>query len=498
MLSGGRPRATAPRRLVSAAAVVVLATVIGLELHDLPRLPVGAWLVAGPALLVLGFALLQGPRWCLAVLIAVDIFGLYKVGRSIGPVNLRLIDIPYVALVASVLVQRAREGPLPRPRLGQRAIGLWLIAVGVSLYPLAVHAPGSATSAVVEWLRLVQTLSLVWLVPYALRKLHDLEAVLGVIALAIALEIGGSSLNVLIHGGVNARFRLSGGVGANTSGLLAALLVLMSFHSPVPRRRWLRVAMLVVGVTGLVLAKSLGGIAAAGVALAVFGFRGPAVGRSRRAGMLMPTRLLLVALAAVALGVAVKGENFPGSPRFGGSSTMQRTMLATAGLELFADHPLTGVGWHSAPSPAEARHINDRLKRLFGKDVNPQFYPEVTMPNYIAVHNTYVQIPAETGLLGFGLFIVAAFAAARGIRTVLSNARARPEVYASAHCVLVLLVATLVWFNDNTLFGAQPETVLVATFFGMLSAVPLLLQSAAGASGPEMGNRPPASTELGR
>ena len=52
----------------------------------------------------------------------------------------------------------------------------------------------------------------------------------------------------------------------------------------------------------------------------------------------------------------------------------------------------------------------------------------------------------------------------------------------------MLLVAILVWWNDNTLFGVQPETVLAATFLGALSAVPLLWQSAAGASEPGDGS----------
>ena len=37
---------------------------------------------------------------------------------------------------------------------------------------------------------------------------------------------------------------------------------------------------------------------------------------------------------------------------------MHRAILATAGLELFADHPLTGVGWHRAPESGGKRRIN--------------------------------------------------------------------------------------------------------------------------------------------
>ena len=258
----------------------------------------------------------------------------------------------------------------------------------MSLFPIVVHTRGAAAISVVNWLRFVQTVSLVWLVPYALRKLRDVELLLGVTALALTLEIGGATLKAVLDGSVDTRFRLAGGNSVNSTGLLAALLILMSFHSPVPRRRSLRITMLVVGIPGLVLAKSLGSIAAVAVTLAIFGFHRPGSGRSRpNAGLLMPTRVLLIALAALAVAGLVKGQNLPGSPDFNQSSTVHRAILATAGLELFADHPLTGIGWQSAASPEEARRINDRLKRLFGNDVNQDFYPEGATSDRIFVHN---------------------------------------------------------------------------------------------------------------
>ena len=42
-------------------------------------------------------------------------------------------------------------------------------------------------------------------------------------------------------------------------------------------------------------------------------------------------------------------------------------------------------------------------------------------------------------------------------------------------CAVVLLVVILVWWNDNAMFGAQPETVLAATFLGLLAATPAVV-----------------------
>jgi F0F1-type ATP synthase assembly protein I len=43
---------------------------------------------------------------------------------------------------------------------------------------------------------------------------------------------------------------------------------------------------------------------------------------------------------------------------------------------------------------------------------------------------------------------------------------------------LVMIVVILLWLNDNPLFGAQPETVLLALFLGMFAAAPAILRDA--------------------
>jgi hypothetical protein len=43
---------------------------------------------------------------------------------------------------------------------------------------------------------------------------------------------------------------------------------------------------------------------------------------------------------------------------------------------------------------------------------------------------------------------------------------------------MILLVATMVWLNDNPLFGSQPESIMAAAFLGMLAAIPPILAHA--------------------
>ena len=64
-----------------------------------------------------------------------------------------------------------------------------------------------------------------------------------------------------------------------------------------------------------------------------------------------------------------------------------------------------------------------------------------------------------------------------GLFRLLRDARADPSLFVSTRAAMILLVATLVWLNDNPLFGSQPESVMAAMFLGILAAVPPILAS---------------------
>src|SRR4029079_8397389 len=177
--------------------------------------------------------------------------GLYLDSFSIGPVALRTIDIFWFGLVLWVLVIRAAEGPASARRIGQSQLAWWLVALGVSLFPVAVQSLGDVTDPLVAWLRLVQTFTLVWLVPYAARDNDDTAFVLCTIEFAMFVEITRAIGDALLHGAVVER--LQGANGPNTTGLLSALLIAAAAHAPLPRRFPVRAAMFVVGVTGLVM-----------------------------------------------------------------------------------------------------------------------------------------------------------------------------------------------------------------------------------------------------
>lgn len=461
------------RRLLAGIAIVAISIAVGLTLGRLPETPAWLWLLAGPGLLLLVIVLTRSARVCLALLLIVDVLGLYLDSFSVGPIALRTIDLFWFGLVLWVLVIRAADGRASTRRIGQTQLSWWLIALGISLVPIAAQSLGDVTDPMVAWLRLVQTFSLVWLVPYATRDNDDSEFVLGAIELAIFAEITRAIIDALIHGQIGER--LQGANGPNTTGLLSAILIAAAVHAPLPRRFPMRAALFVVGVTGLLMSRSLGATAAIAATLGIFGLR-QVIGAkaSTRNALTAPVRIILLVVAALAIGASFRPDNLPTSTGFNQSTTVHRAVLATAGFELFADHPLVGVGWSRAPEVIGAPELNAALRKRFGSNINPEFLPE---KNPTGVHNAYVEVLAETGILGFATFLLLLIAAARGIRRTLRSVREYPRTYAIARCSLVLLVVILVWWNDNALYGAQPETVLAATFLGLLAATPLAVRT---------------------
>ena len=447
--------------------VVLVAIGVGVGLSSLPELPTAAWLLAGPALIVFGFLVMQGPRWCLAGLIVSVVLGYGTSSVAAGSVDLRVPDLFLAALLGWSIYLRTRNGP--RGWLnGRFLLALWLVVLGFSLYPLLVSGTIGA-DAIVGWARLVATFALVWMVPYAIYTRRDVEFALGAVAVAATAGVGWSVLNALAAGDLDVRLR--GANGPNTTGLLAAIVLVLALHGPVPRHRALKLLMLVVGISGLLMSRSLGSTAAAILALGVYGVQAARVRREGpRQQLVVPARLLVLIVAGLAVAMFLRPTNLPTSSSFGESTTVHRVVLAHAGLQLFAQDPLLGIGWQRSADEIVSSDINNALHERYGGSVNPEFIPEEGSAT--DVHNTYVQILAESGLFGFLLFVALVIVMGRGIALVLRTVRHDQRLYIAARAAVVLLVVILIWWNDNTLFGAQPESVLAATFLGILASIP--------------------------
>jgi O-antigen ligase len=87
-----------------------------------------------------------------------------------------------------------------------------------------------------------------------------------------------------------------------------------------------------------------------------------------------------------------------------------------------------------------------------------------------SVHNTYVQMLADLGLIGFVLFVTAIASIGLAIGRLLREVRDGPFRIPAWSSALGLVVV-MVWLNDNALFGGQVETLVMATLVGILGAI---------------------------
>jgi O-Antigen ligase len=407
--------------------------------------------------------MLSGPVACLAAIAALTVLRPVPEVSVGGGVDLFAADAFYGALVCWWIIWAARGhgGKSADAGAGGQVRGwpvlLFLGYVGLTLLYVGAVDPGRLSVSFVSWLRLLETASLGWLAVAFLRTRRDATVVLaGGVAEPDAGPLG-------TRGG--------GIVNPNALGLTSGLLVLMGAFGALGPWLVYRVPLALWGAVGLVQSQSVASLVATSIAL-MLGL----------AFTVAPSRRIVTAPAlrvAVALGVGVvlayglaaviRPENLPTSDRFRDSSAGQRTVLAAAGLEVAERNPVIGVGWRRSEQPDVIGDagLNADLRARFPTTKN-DYFPDVSPAS---VHNTYIQVAADLGLIGLGLFLFMIVSLGRGINRVLKGvSRAAPE-----HAVLWFmawgLILVLIWKNDNPLYGGQSETVIPALFVGAIAGL---------------------------
>ncbi len=409
----------------------------------------------------------RDPVWCVAGVLGLTLVGAYRVGIVLGVIDLRLSDLPLALLMAWVVHRRIQDGRVVRADVGQRVVAVLLMIFGLSLVASYGLAEGDAIDLVVSLARLVATFSLVWLVPYAVRTARHRLLVIRALVVTGGLELAWTAFVFLRDG----RFpdRLRGVNGPNAEGLVAALILIAVINLPVFRPR-VRFAIGVLAGACLLQTKSIGSIAAFMMVVGLFGFRVAHARNPRTEALLRPARLLVIVAGVVLLVSNIRPQDLPNQEFFEKSSTASRIALGYTGLLIFADHPVLGVGWQRSSSrevigdAALVEAVRERFPNI-SAGLRPGDDRETT------VHNAYIQILAESGVIGGMVLVAALILGRKGARRVV--ARSGPEAPV-ARTVAAMLVLVLIWWNDNPLFGAQPETVVFAVLLGLLASIPLL------------------------
>jgi O-antigen ligase len=363
------------------------------------------------------------------------------------------------------------------PALTAVAFGLVVWTLGSLLW-----APDAAAAASVEF-RLLQGLLLLFIAFSAIRERKHLNWVIGAF-------IAGATLSALVGlagytspdhpGGPPAGERLTGGIG-DPNELAAILVPALTFAvfalATVRSRllRWALLASIVIGALALVKTESRGGLLAMGaVFVAVFFLGGPV--RARAVPVILTS--LCAGLAYYTLVAPPEALARVTEFRSGGGSG--RTDLWTVALEVFGDHPITGIGIGNFQVVEPLYALRDvSISRI-------DFVVERTL----VVHNTYLHILAELGLVGFILF-GALIVGALGVGLQATRALARAGDRDAEIVARGLLIGTIGMLAAFFFISAQYEKQL-PLLLGVLAA----LSSVAVAERGRAGRMPATAGEL--
>jgi O-antigen ligase len=393
---------------------------------------------------------------------------------TVGELSFRLFDVVYAMLLVALLGSAAVGRHLklnPEARSLARIwtpLGCYILC---SLAVVAVLSPAYLSVSSASFLRLVLTASLAFVIPVCLRNPDDLRAFqTGFVLFTLAIVVVGVVQlfnKVSTNGAIGLMFRYDSLVGVAALGLISGLIVVLALlrrDDPLQRKGWQ--FLLAAGLVGLFLAKTVSSLFAL---VAIFPIWLAMRTRFDVANLLKVAALtfLVLGLAGYAL-ITWRGRDIQALLLGSGGSFAQRILLYYAGWQLFTEHLFFGIGWMASTSPEYlgSSELNAHLLRLFPR-LPAEYLP---MFKQTSVHNMYLQMLVELGIVGFMLFAWTLIrSAAVGIRMLRSVPIESPFlVWARFYFVGILYL--LIWWNTTPLYGGQTESLLAFVFAGSLSA----------------------------
>jgi O-antigen ligase len=434
-----------------AAAAVLLAVAVGLALAVDVRL--GAALAFGA--LMVPLALVDLPA-VIALAVAFTVFSRDPAFGTAGTAAGLLVLVGWVAYA-----RRHRTAVRSALRLHRHLLSLVvLLLVWLTLSLAWSQDSSAAQSDLVYWY--VHAAAIVVLLT-SVRTPRDGRLVISALVLAVVtavcLALAGVELTAPsgLDAGATVEGRLQGVIGdPNFTAAYCVVAVVLSAALgaiTAPWTRGLLVPAVVVLVVGLAATMSRGGIIAALAAFAT----AVALVRGRRAAILGAgaAALLVAALWFSANPAAV--ERIQAADEDRGSGREDIWLVAR---RLSAEHPIGGVGL-----------ANFRLRsREYVRRPGTLEYVELIVDRPHEVHNTYLQMLAETGAVGLALFLaIVATAVASAIRAARSFEQAGERALAR---VSGGVAAATVGLLTAAFFISLQGT---STFWVMLMLGPVLL-----------------------
>ena len=348
----------------------------------------------------------------------------FEIGFGSTTIAAYLSDFAVLAVVLAAVATGVRLGfaPLAAGRW------LWLAAAAFLVWAFVEVALGHAHTSAYEWrahgvtaAKFAEYALLAPAVPLLVRERRDALLVAWSLVLwsAFATVVGVAQFfgaNIFLAGAVGRR-QASFLSSADFAALSGAALLIGLLALALPRLalgRGLTAVALASGVLGMIVAGAISSVLGFGTALAllvgVLLARGEL--RARRAAALAGVAALVVAGA-----VAIRGSDLDAFLRFLTASPGKqqphatkiqtyphRTLLIWFGYEIWRHHPLLGVGWEGSAEPANFGPYLPAARRRF-PDVAPSAFPAAAPDRRYGVQNSWVQAPADLGVVGLVLWI---------------------------------------------------------------------------------------------
>jgi O-antigen ligase len=262
--------------------------------------------------------------------------------------------------------------------------------------------------------------------------------------------------------------RVGGALGINSLGLVAGLLAVYGVVGLQERVSARYLGLVLVGAYGLILTNSTSSALAtvAAVVISMVPRRHGSSSIYRLVRWQMP--VLVVVVLAITIVYMLRASNVEGLLSVTSGTFIHRIMIGIAGLLIFAEYPFFGVGWQAAGRDPVigAEQLNANLMKMFPDLPAHYFFLE----DASSLHNLYLQILAESGIVGFVLFIFAVIRIGKVVAAAV-DAASDTRYRRLARFYALGLVVLLVWFNTTPLFGGQIESILAVSFLGVIASI---------------------------
>ena len=351
----------------------------------------------------------------------------------------------------------------------------YLLFFGLMIFgiPFAYHK-GLAFDAVL--LGYTGNVLFFFLVVSHVNSLQRLKSFLWVICLStMAYSIFGGLLQASSFGG--GRFQMAGGVfdPNDTAYVLLSLFPLCLYFVRFDAgtvKRLLAIAAVCGALATILLTGSRGGIVAFGAVLLMLLL-------TRTTGLGIGSKTLLVVLLAASgflMRDKIDVERYLTlsdlSSDYNLTSQGGRIELWKEAIGLSLAHPLTGVGVNSFA------FANDVARRLAGE----------THLRWEAVHNSYLQVAAEVGLIGFTVYMLIYL---RSVRTFFRLSRSRPQS-AEALEIAALSGFMLLGFAGLMICGfflSQGYSIFSTLYFALAASLARIQSAPSAAAGAALARR---------